>query len=178
MTETTYRYGLATIITDASLCSDTGAGGWAGRVITNGKRYTFSGPLKIKATSSTVAELAAVCNTLHCAFREGVIEEKATLLFQIDNVQTIQLMETAARRSRESKGFGKDAQKAMRLIVDMINAHGGRIVIRHVKAHKKRHEREARHHVHEVLDGLAKNHMRARREELKGQGHGGSHTQA
>lgn len=160
----------ATVITDASHCPNSGAAGWAGRVIIDGQRFTFSGPLKGKFGTSTEAEIAAMVNTLHVAYRKEVLVAGTCLLLQIDNERARRIIGHIGNNANYNAANLSERELIIREKLREIwqEFNPPRITIKHVKAHKKFHERQANNHVHEVMDRLAKKGMREARETLGG----------
>jgi ribonuclease HI len=164
--------GLVTVITDASLDPRSGHAGWAGRAICDGVRKTYSGSIKDSCASIHDVEIAAIANTLHSACRDGLVSEGKAILFQVDNQRTLSVVRIAMRQVSDAnhvRNLTPVEQRAVDVIVDLIDRHGvGRATARHIKAHKKYHQREARHHVHEAMDRLAKQGMRQARARAQG----------
>ena len=157
---------LVTIITDASVNSQTGAAGWAGQVILGGQRFVFSRHFKSLMTSSHDAEICAVVNTIHCGYSH-IIPLNARLLVQLDNTRTVQVLRrTVTKNGLDLTSCEKEAIAHLERLM-LANATES-LTIRHVKAHVPATKREARHHVHEKLDRLAK---KARLEEATAAGH-------
>jgi ribonuclease HI len=132
----------ATVITDASFCPRTGAGGWAAWIRFDDKRLVKrSGAFRDLAKHSTDAEFkAAVNGVLHAAAGGAT-----TVLLQSDNQQVVQQF------------------------AQMVNAAGVPIPCvvktRHVKGHDGGHT--TRSWVNEWCDREAKVHMRAMRARLE-----------
>jgi ribonuclease HI len=148
---------IATIITDASHhpCGDAG---WAGRIIRNGRRYTWSAKLKGEIATSNDAEFAAVVNTIYLGVKTRVLQAGDKLLVELDNQHAARVLEKVYNPLKKSNLAISEYQK--RCIGVLINAMAdlgpASVEIRHVKAHVPLANREARHHVHTVMDKLAK----------------------
>ena len=80
------RPARATIITDASLCAQTGAAGWAAWVKsdTSSVSQTWSGALKVSPANSAEAELFAIANGFHVAAKAGALNGVVEVMIQSD----------------------------------------------------------------------------------------------
>lgn len=148
---------LATIITDASVhpCGD---GGWAGRIIRNGCRTTYSAKLKGFIANSNDAELAAVVNTLVLGARHGVLQMYDRLLLQVDNQHVLLSLEqniiTPVKNRLTITEYQLKCLEILRVCLADLKPQEFRL--KHVKAHLPACVRDPRHFVHTEMDRLAK----------------------
>lgn len=162
----------ATVTTDASLCHKTGAAGWAGRVIHNGSRYTYSGAFKVHMKQSNCAEIASICNTLHHAVHAKHIPDGCTVLIQADNLRVVNILAGHKKNGRtRATNLSVVEQIALEKINEIVEVAGLILIMRHVKGHVRFTDREAKHHVHEAMDKEARRWMKQAREELSGVDH-------
>lgn len=132
----------ATVITDASWCPNTKAGGWASWVTMSCGRIKKAGLFKDLAATPTQAELWAALNGIWFAVEAGATE----ILIQTD-----------------CQGVVDQINKAV--IPDMKHFTGITIVARHVKGHTEKEE--ARFYVNRWCDTEAKIHMRKQRANIR-----------
>lgn len=163
---------LVTVITDASL--SRGIGGWAGAIIASGRRATYSGRLKGEIVCINMAEVAAVANTLYSGLRDGLIAAGDHVILQVDNLWACNAIAAGSAPPRSTKNLGRkerarrrrqqrrgtaDLDAARARVVNYVSSllvdHRLTIDVRHIKAHLKLKDREARNHVHERIDRLA-----------------------
>jgi ribonuclease HI len=137
----------ATIITDASFCPDTKAGGWAVWIAGDiGARIKQSGPFKENPATSNLAEIMAAINGCAIAYRAGA----RTMLIQSDclGVKAAIMKGSALWKAAKAAHF-PDAK----------------ITYRHVKGHTK--NPAARSWVNRWCDEQAGLHMREGRQKLQ-----------
>lgn len=133
----------ATVITDASFCPDTKAGGWAVWIAGDiGARIKQSGPFKTNPPSSNDAEIMAAINGCAIAYRAGA----RTILIQSD-----------CKGVQDAILKGKAIWKAAKTL-HFPDAH---IQYRHVKGHTN--NPAARSWVNRWCDEQAKKHMKEAR---------------
>lgn len=157
----------ATMITDASHCPNTKAGGWASWTTRNGVRYKYCGALKGLYDSSNEAEFAAICNGLFMLLQNKVVRSGDTLLIQSDN--TTALNWTGAERSGQMPVYEGMTAKARDLRMrfrELVNDNNLRIRARHVKGHQS-NQKGARYYVNNWCDEQAGYHMRKLRQKLR-----------
>lgn len=128
----------ATVITDASWCPNTKAGGWATWVAMNKGRIKKAGLFKELADTPTQAELWAALNGVWFAVEAGATE----VLVQTD-----------------CQGVVDQINKAQ--IPDLKYFQGMTIIARHVRGHTK--VQDARSFVNRWCDTEARIHMRKQR---------------
>lgn len=135
----------ATVITDASFCGQTNAGGWAAWVRLDAHPHPIkqAGPFKDRPCSSGEAEILAAINGLFLAYRYGA----RVILIQSDY--------TGVGRAIHN-GKSKIYTKARNLYFP-----DAAIRFRHVKGHTDRGE--PRYYVNRWCDTNAKLHMKKQR---------------
>lgn len=136
----------ATVISDASLCHETKAGGWAVWVaVDGGVRVQNSGAFKRRPKDVNEAELWAVINGLTIAKLSGATE----CLVQTDSLHVVRLIQ------QNKHAFSGHLR---RLGLDI------RVKARHVKGHTVR--KEPRFWCNRWCDMEARRHMKLQRKEL------------
>lgn len=139
----------ATVITDASFCSVTKAGGWAAWIAYDDKRPKgqHSGMFRSRPPNSGVAELQAALNGLWLAYQNGARD----ILVQTDC--------TAIVHAVQGKGGYAETYRLAKA------EHFPQAAVRakHVKGHSS--TQDARSWCNRWCDAEAKKHMRAQREE-------------
>lgn len=121
---------LVTIITDASFCPNTLAGGYGVWVASNRGRGTFGGPLT-GTKDSGEAEAKAACNGLHHAITNGYVMRGDRVLIQLDCIPAIELF----TRKRKARMAEKEALDWMERIA---KANDLTLQFRHIKGHNNR----------------------------------------
>jgi len=147
--------GLATLITDGSWDPSSGAAGWAGRLIFEGSRHTWHGRVRRACRQSYEPEIIAVANSLFCSLREDLLPHGTKVLCQLDNTRSLALLASWSHNGWKG-GESEIEREAMVEIRRLARWHGLVLIPRHIKGHLAEGQREKRHHVHEVLDKLAK----------------------
>ena len=143
----------ATVITDASYCPLTGAGGWAGWIkIDNLATIKESGVL-LQSANSTAAEVMAAANGVWCAARAGARQ----LLLQSDCMAVIHIV---GGRSRAPHLI-----EIWQTLMAMPVMAGVQITARHVKGHGV--VKDARTWVNDWCDKTARVHMERKRAALR-----------
>lgn len=136
----------ATIITDASWCPNTRAGGWAAWVTLESKeRLRHHGPFRTQPQSSNEAELWASLNGIVLAYAAGA----RSLLVQSDCNHVV------------LKATASEAYRTMR----PLKFPEAEVRFRHVKGHTS--HAGARYWVNRWCDRNARRHMRDQRKELE-----------
>jgi ribonuclease HI len=139
----------ATVITDASHCSRTKAGGWAAWIAYDGgNKGRHAGAFRERPQDSGIAELQAVFNGLWIAYNAGARD----ILVQTDCMSVVHAI----------KGMGPYAElyRAARREYFPDAA----IRSRHVKGHSG--IQDSRSYCNRWCDAEAKRHMRKQRDEL------------
>jgi len=144
----------ATVISDASYCSETNAGGWAVYIRIDG----VGTPIKVHnmfrtlVTDSTAAEMRAALNGLWLAERNGA----EAMLLQTDCLAVVNLINGNVRDSPLRKLFIDACEYAC------INPANVRA--RHVRGHTR--VKDARSYVNRWCDRHARQAMRLHRQQL------------
>ena len=144
----------ATVITDASHCSETFAGGWAAYIRIDNCRdavchhAAFKKPLR----TSAEAELLAAVNGLWVAQSLGA----ERMLLQTDCLAVVNLVNGHARRGTLLQTLSK-ACKVTGLDLSLVSG-------RHVRGHTK--VKDARSYVNRWCDRMAKEAMREQRAQI------------
>lgn len=139
----------ATVITDASFCATTGAGGWAAWV----RLDTIKGPVKQsgcfheRQTSSTFAEVYAALNGIWIARALGATE----ILLQSDCM--------TVKHLRDGRCKSPGLVKAWTEALGREDMAGIKVSVRHVKGHNYHRTKDARTFVNDWCDRKAKEHM-------------------
>ena len=169
--------GMIVIFTDASVCSETGAAGWACWIkYGSDPGVKESGPLLGHWSSSCAAELEAVAKALEVAVARGIVRDGMRVMVQSDSLAALSHLRwtTGAIDSRVAGGhpviMPKRVMACMAKSGSLEYLRGTRVRmnltfwVRHVKGHRA-HD-DSRHSVNRLCDRLAKASMRARRAEL------------
>lgn len=147
---------LVTLMTDASHCSETGAGGFGFWCVCERGKLAGGDMLKGFIADSYEAEMKGVANSLQTAINNGLILPRDTVLIQLDNLGVIDAIR------------GKWTRKNVQYIVDYIlsTAKNNRLklICKHVKGHSKQEGNRFLANNH--CDKKAKEMMRKRREEI------------
>lgn len=146
---------MITVITDASYCPDTKAGGWAAWCVRDGHRLKVSGQLEMLTQNSTEAELLAMLQGIRRALKFYAPPLRTYLLIQSDNTGAL-------------KKLGQPGQPGS--AYDLAHQHYCKIMeefspflkTRHVKGHSDS-RKGARYYVNNWADKEAKKHMREMR---------------
>lgn len=119
-----------TIFADASYCNELRVGGYGFWVACERGKKAGGGRLKTNdVSSSTVAEMMALANALHCAIAHGLVLDNDTVLLQTDCMAAIDAFE--GRRTRL-------IQQELQIIAFMrklIEKGKLKLTYRHVKGH-------------------------------------------
>ncbi len=123
---------LITLFTDAGFCPDRRIGVWAAWAKCDGRTMRVSGVLRGPVPNSTIAELRALVNGVHCVLGQIGPVPGAKIIAQSDSQIAITVFQGTGY-TRASKRVLVDAERErMRAMT------AGRVVIeyRHVSAHK------------------------------------------
>jgi ribonuclease HI len=146
-----------TLLSDASWCPETFAGGWGSWAVSERQACGGGGSLKERVPSSNHAEMMAVVNALHHAFIAGVLCDGDTVLIQVDCVAAIRSLEGPLRYA--------DFYPIVDRFKKFKTAHKLKISFRHVKGHTGR--TEARYIANKMCDKRAKKGMRDARRQIR-----------
>ena len=152
---TAHQQPLTTIITDASWCPNTHAGGWAAWVVNSGIRQKMSGELQ-KYVSSFDAECAAITNGFFLAHKTGLLVRKGKVIIQSDCTHALEVLIDQGRTSNPA------VSKMIAQLSEYHNLYKYEIESRHVKGHQDP-SKDARTFVNNWCDREAKRHMREMR---------------
>jgi ribonuclease HI len=143
----------ATVITDASWCPHTQAGGYGAWVSMKGGPICKAGGLRGLMQTSSHAELLAAMNGIWFAYKAGA----RNILLQTDNLEVVSIINgTSGIGSRRLCGIYLEALKQ--------HFEGARVIARHVRGHT--HSQNSRSFVQRWCDAQASIHMRRRRGEI------------
>jgi ribonuclease HI len=171
----------ATIISDASWCHRSGAGGWAAWAKADGSdSVIWSGSFDKRAPATAgEAELFAIANALHQANASGMLEDGAQIMLQSDCLYALGCVLFTVKTAVESKHkdgaalippkkprFSDNVRSALAHIVEIVSERGFVLSLRHVRGHT---EGGGRQWVNRQCDLAARKAMRAAR--AKGQKH-------
>lgn len=168
------RPARATIITDASLCHDTKAAGWAAwcKSDTSSVSQTWSGVLKASPANSGEAELFAIANGLHVAAKSGALNGVAEVMLQSDATNalgwivrlvpcaTISAHKNSAPLSIPGAKPSENISAAIATIQAIVTKLNLKLTCRHVRGHTAGNGRQW---VNRKCDELAKAAMKSER---------------
>ncbi len=149
-----------TIYSDASLCTNTQAGGWAGWIKSDRGTLMVDGCLKQRLRDTTIAEAMAAMNALSMAIKHGAVFSGDLIILTTDNDNVMSVLRGEAKRRVRRKAVyrKKISFRDERLIVKEANAHiatiseyYGKLLDKykfdvrwhHVKAHRGKKDRRA-----------------------------------
>lgn len=149
---------LVTLITDASHCPNTLAGGYGVWVAGQRGKQAFGGAISGTKDSSEI-ESKALCNGLYHGIKSGLICRGDTVLMQSDCDAALKLL-ACKRTPRESEFDILD------WMADTTMKNGITLTFRHVKGHTNK--KDSRSKAQDHCDKLAKKHMVSERKRLSG----------
>lgn len=147
---------LVTIITDASFCQQTRAGGYGVWVASARGKQEFGGALR-GTTDSGETEAKAVCNGVWHAMNSGILHKGDVLLIQTDCMGALQLLQ----RQRQPRASEKDV---IMWFTKIVKDNDLKIRFRHVKGHT--HKKDSRSKAQAKCDALAFKYMQKERGRL------------
>lgn len=153
-----------TIMTDASMCPETGATGFGFWVACERGKRPGGGPMRTLTRSSNEAEMMAIVNALHQAVKADLVQRYDTVLIQTDSTAAIGAFN--GRRAYESLTQGE--QRAYDEFHNIRRKVGIVFDFRHVKGHTG--IRDQRSMANHMCDKRAKAGMRQARTSIRGQG--------
>lgn len=114
-----------TIFSDASLCPQTRAGGWAGWIKSDRGVLSVDGEFRYQLTDTTIAEAMAALNAICYAISKNHIEKGDILVLATDNNNVMRVLEGQARRKFRRRSAKKQnrTMKEHRLHIDENNRH-------------------------------------------------------
>ena len=118
-----------TIFSDASICPQTRAGGWAGWIKSDRGVLEIDGPLKAALLDTTIAEAMAALNCICYAIGQDMIQEGDVVVLATDNDNVMNVLQGLSRRKFRRKDAKKRGwtMKELRLYVKQNNDHIERI---------------------------------------------------
>lgn len=146
-----------TLMTDASHCAETGAGGFGFWCVSNRGKLAGGKPFQGKIKDSYEAEMKAVANALNIGIRSGIIASGDKVLIQLDNAGVIQCI-TKKKKPRA------DVKHVLEYIFEYARDFLIEIECRHVKGHSKK--TESRYVSNKHCDRIAKHNMKLARKEM------------
>lgn len=150
---------LVTVMTDASWCPDTHAGGYGFWIACERGKLPGGGPFKVAIPTAGHAEMMAICNAIYEARKVGLIVANDTVLIQTDCREA---MDVLTRRThvdyKDIIDYFNDITKRAKLTIRF----------RHVKAHTANSDN--RSVANKMCDSRAKQGMREAREAISAHG--------
>jgi ribonuclease HI len=158
---------LVTIIVDASFAPYTTRkgnhpSGWAAFVACEGVKRYFSDEMKVVPRNSTIAEMFAVVNAMHCGITDFMIDNGDKVVIQTDCMAAIERFQNAysaedlAKKDKKSASRIQCAQAYARLAI-MVSKKQLTVEWRHVRGHTG--NADSRFIVQDKCDRKAKYHM-------------------
>lgn len=149
----------ATLLTDASWCPHTGAGGYGFWIACERAKLPGGGSFKGKVEGSNAAELMAIVNSVYHIVTGGIVQRGDHILIQTDSLAAIGAIEGKRHT------LGKQERKARQEFFRLVNEHKFRYTLKHVKAHTNREE--SRFVANRMCDLRAKQGMGKARKQMK-----------
>lgn len=139
----------ATLFADASHCGATGAAGWAGWMVSDGRTSRIvSGEVEAKLPSSGAAEAAALAGTLREARASGHVGTGDYVVLQSDSLAALGALRWAVPSCRDNPfpgghavprkdhRMGAEARGFIAEAAAIVAELGLRLSVRHVKGHR------------------------------------------
>lgn len=156
---------LVTLLTDASWCPETHAGGYGFWIATQRGKLGGSGRFRELCNSSSVAEMMAIVNGVYAAVKHELFQPGDKLLIQTDSKDAIGgFLYGLGCGSVQHQGAINYLHSVCQAY--SINVLEGTLEFRHVKAHRPS-KLGNRYAANNLCDETAKKHMRAWREEIR-----------
>jgi ribonuclease HI len=152
---------LVTILSDASYCPETRAGGYGYYAVSERGRSHGGGPMKALRANSQDAEMCAAVNAVHFALKYGIAVPGDALVMQMDCTGAMDKLKGAEC---------PDGDSALHQWADLIHSNGLSVSFRHVKAHVTYAEarKSPRLWCNWLCDRHARDGMREARAQVKG----------
>lgn len=147
-----------TIISDASWCPNTKAGGYGYWIACQRGRKAGGGVIRRRVTSSQSAEMMAVVNGVWHGLNDGYVLSGDVLLIQTDCLNAIDLFRRGAGRTPEER-------EVIQFFHELLDGNALEVSFRHVRGHTNGDT--PRTYVNNVCDKTAKKHMRKMRTHLR-----------
>ena len=145
---------LITLMTDASHCSETMAGGFGFWCASDRGKLSGGKPLQGKIKDSYEAEMKGVANALSIAIKSGIVLTGDKVLIQLDNIGVINCIKRKCKPRQ-------DVEKVMTYIFKCKKDFKLEFECRHVKGHSK--ENGSRFSANKHCDRIAKEQMKIQR---------------
>lgn len=151
--------GTVTIITDASHCPNTLAGGYGVWVAGSKGKKSFGGPMTGTKDSSEI-EAKAICNGIWHGIQSGLIQRGDVVLMQTDCQAALLLLQG-------KRGPRNDAEyDVLDWFTDTTISNELLVTFRHVKGHTNKQDARFKAQYH--CDRIAGIHMNSERKRLSG----------
>lgn len=121
-----------TIVSDASHCHRTNAGGYGFWAVSARGRHGGSGSFKQTLRGSSSAECLAIVNAIFITLRLGIASNGDRLLIQTDSLHAIHVFSGIARRIKD-----QDVRRARDEFHRLAGLHSLTFEFRHVRGHTK-----------------------------------------
>lgn len=144
---------LVTIISDASHCPDTLAGGYGCWIASNRGSKEFGGPLN-NAMDSAEIEAKAACNALHFAITSGLVKRRDVILIQVDALAALEMF-SGRRKPRYRE------REILEWLTNIATRNDLTLRFRHVRGHTN--TRDSRSRAQQKCDELARQYMQQER---------------
>lgn len=151
---------ICTIMSDASVCPDTGAGGWGVWMKSNRGHFQGGGSYKERTPIVHLAEGKALYIAVWSAFKYGIAERGDKVILQTDSMLFIKSYQDGFKHQRTKNKYREMIGLAEKMIA-LIESKGCSHEIRHVEAHSPK--KASRNYINEMCDGLAKTAMKSQR---------------
>lgn len=171
---------MVTIFADAAFDHRDLTGGWGCWIKTHRPQpgVFVSGPLK-ECPTSVEAEMRALANALHIAVARGLVEDGGVVMLQSDCTPALSIIMGRVHGVTHSRGKFDNvpiiasrnpgpsvrASLAVKHLRSLIDTHGLKIVVRHVRGHQNTDD--GRSAINRQVDGLARQAARDYRASLK-----------
>lgn len=145
-----------TLITDASFCPDHKVAGYGYWVACQRGKKGGGGAMKGEVCNSSIAEMQAIVNGLHCALTSSLVQHGDEVLIQTDC--TYAIMTLTQKKRKELTKEDRKVISALQLLTDRFNLA---LEFRHVKGHST--STEARFVTNNLCDKRARKAMKLAR---------------
>lgn len=120
---------LVTIMTDASVDSNLQIAGFGYWIASDRGKLGGGGGLKSPVKDSYAGELKAVVNSLHLAIEKNLVQQRDTVLIQLDNLGVVTLLKDRTTPARE------DIAEALKHFIGLVDRLELVVHVKHVKGH-------------------------------------------
>lgn len=146
---------IATLITDASHCSTSKAGGFGFWCVSDRGKLMGGKPLSGEIQDAYQAEVKGVANGLVIGLRSGIIQQGDKVIIQLDNITVVYGINGVLKKKR------KDIAVVLNFIKSFAIENNLSIECRHVKGHSKNTDNRSMANKH--CDKRAKEQMKLAR---------------